>query len=138
MTITSAIDNPKLHPGIAAATLEMPATGAAGFAESLLAAGKPAGDDTDEKRAQVREAAQQFVASAFLKPMFAQVRNSPFKSDLMHGGQGEQMFGEQLDTHLADRMVQRMNFPLVDAVERYMLGSGQPKPQAGQGVNLHG
>ncbi|MEX0652916.1 MAG: hypothetical protein WD534_16555 [Phycisphaeraceae bacterium] len=88
---------------------------------------------------QVREAAEQLVASAFILPFLQQVRNESLGSDLFHGGYAEDAFGQQLDTHLADDFVHSGNFPLVDAVEQYMTKRGVPAAEAlGRQVNLHG
>jgi Rod binding domain-containing protein len=63
---------------------------------------------------KLREATAQFVSTAFLMPMLKQVREDPFKSDLFHGGQGEEVFGAQLDQKMADNIATSANFPLVD------------------------
>ena len=63
---------------------------------------------------KLREATAQFVATAFLTPMLKQVRNDPFKSELFHGGQGEKIFGAQLDEQMADEIASSPSFPLVD------------------------
>ncbi len=66
------------------------------------------------KAKQLREVTAQFVATAFLMPMLKQVREDPFKTEMFHGGQGEKVFGAQLDQTLADRIAQSPAFPLVD------------------------
>lgn len=48
--------------------------------------------------------ARVWVAQTFYGQMLKQMRNSPFRSDLMDGGRGGQMFAAQLDQHLAERM----------------------------------
>ena len=65
---------------------------------------------------KVRQAAQQLVSSAFILPMLQQMRDDPFKSDLFHGGRGEEVFAQQWNTIVADDMVKSSNFPVVDAV----------------------
>lgn len=77
---------------------------------------------------QARTAAEQFVATAFVVPMLAQMRNDPFRSDLFHGGFAEDAFQGQLDTILADRMTQRADLPLVDSILDYILNT-HAKPQ---------
>ena len=77
---------------------------------------------------QARAAAEQFVATAFIVPMLAQMRNDPFRSDLFHGGFAEDAFQSQLDTILADRVTQRANLPLVDSILDRVLNTGA-KPQ---------
>jgi creatinine amidohydrolase/Fe(II)-dependent formamide hydrolase-like protein len=92
---------------------------------------------TDKQKAEIRDAAQKLVSSALILPMLAQVRESSLKSDLFHGGFSEDAFGAQLDTELADRMVAKSNFPIVDAIYRKMTGQ-MNTPIKGQEVNLHG
>ena len=77
-----------------------------------------------EKRNAI-DAANQLVSMAFLKPLLAQARQSPFKSDLFSGGQGEAAFQQQLDTILADRMAQRVNYSIGEAVYKQFAGSRQ-------------
>ncbi len=61
-----------------------------------------------ESDAAAKEKAQtvgnQLVATAMIQPILAELRNSPFKSDLFDGGRAEEVFGQQLDTTLADRI----------------------------------
>lgn len=84
---------------------------------------------------QVRQLAGQLVSVALIKPMLAQARNSPFKSDLLHGGQGETIFQEHLDTVLSDRIAKRTELPIVDAMyRRLMMRMGQPVHGVGAGV----
>lgn len=64
----------------------------------------------------IREAAEQLVATTFIQPILAKAREDPFKVERFHGGQGEKIFGGQLDTILADRIVKKSNFPLVDRI----------------------
>ena len=77
---------------------------------------------------EAREAAEQLVASALLMPLLKEARNSTLKGELFHGGRGEEAFGQQLDTILADRMVQAANFPLVDRLVQTLTTAGRPQP----------
>lgn len=65
-----------------------------------------------------REAAQQLVSIALVQPVLAQMRRDPFRTDMFHGGFAEDAFGARLDSILAERITQRSNLPLVDAIER--------------------
>jgi hypothetical protein len=86
------------------------------------AAGLGFGDVLREADAQaakpdrLREAAAELVSVAMLLPMLKAARNDPFKSDLFHGGQGEEAFGAQLDQEMATRMGRSMKMPVIDAV----------------------
>lgn len=65
---------------------------------------------------EVEQAARQLVGLALFKPLLEQAHQSPFKTDLFHGGAGEDAFQGQLDQLLADRMAQRPDYPLVKAI----------------------
>jgi len=82
------------------------------FADTLARAGGKPGVE------EARQAASDLVATSFIKPMLAQMRDSPFKSDLFHGGSGEDRFAEHLDTELAQRIAGRMSLSLTDAITR--------------------
>ena len=69
----------------------------------------------------MREAAAELVSAAFIRPMLAEARRDPFKSDLFHGGRGEEIFGQQLDGILADRITTAANFPLTDAIVQHFV-----------------
>jgi Rod binding domain-containing protein len=102
-----------------------------GFAQALASQGG-AGIDRD---AQIREAAEQLVATTFILPLLQQIRSDPFKSDLFHGGFAEDAFGQQLDTILADRIAQRTGGPgtsIADAVYRSI------NRQVNKGFDVHG
>ena len=87
---------------------------------AIASTGSKVEDTNEEKQTElqdkVRKAAEQLVASAFVLPMLQQMRNDPFKSDLMHGGSGEDLFGQMWDTRVADDMVKRQGFDLVDKI----------------------
>ncbi len=96
------------------------------FAQQLKHAQASAGDASaltggglsPERAETLRTAAEQLVATTFVQPMLAKMREDPFKSDLFHGGQAEEVFGQQLDTLLAERVTSRADFSIVDAVYR--------------------
>jgi len=104
------------------------------------------GEATGENE-ELRNAANQLVSVAFIKPLMAQMRQSPFKNDMFQGGQGETIFQEHLDTVLADRISSRSNFAIADAVYRKIAGqkhnatapasNASPAPSLGR-VNLNG
>lgn len=114
------------------------------FNELLQAHGSntPSSDNmTDEQK--IRLAAQQLVATTLLKPIFSQIRQDPFKSDLFNGGRTEKIFGEQLDNILADRMVKKQGFGLVDSVYNNFMKNAQKAisldaQNIQQGIDLHG
>lgn len=92
---------------------------------------------SDKQKDEVRHAAEQLVSSALILPMLQQIRETSLKSDLFHGGFSEDAFGAQLDTELADRMVAKSNFAIVDAIYRKMTGQNNVAPK-GKEINLRG
>lgn len=126
---------------IAPAGAEPPRTGArpAGlrdWATHFSQAIKPDDTATDREQlsreAQADKAASEFVAGALVRPLLSQARNDPFKSKLFHGGQAEEMFGQQLDGVLADRITQSARFPITEAVRKQLLGDPRLHAQAPQ------
>lgn len=102
---------------------------AAGFAEKLSGAmTAPRRRGPQGPWGQARQAAEQLVATTLVQPLLQQMRNDPLRSDLMHGGLTEDAFGAQLDTELADRIVRRAHWPIVerivDTVTRRLQGGG--------------
>ena len=101
------------------------ATGSAASFESML-------DAAGQRSQQIGEAGDQLVSTAFVLPLLSQLRDSPFKSEMFDGGQAEQIFGQQLDTILADRITSSANFGISDALVR------QFDPAAASKVDLRG
>ena len=89
-------------------------------------------------RKKVREASQQFVASAFILPMLQQMSSDPLLSDLMHGGFAEDAWQSQLNTILADRITMRSNLPLVDAIEEKIMKQYDAIESGRKALNTHG
>ncbi len=70
---------------------------------ALIAAGRaPAANDP----AMVQRTAGQMVSELFLVPLLSEMRKLPFGKDFGGGGRAEEVFGEQLDTRLADIVAQ--------------------------------
>lgn len=89
-------------------------------------------------RKRARDAASQLVATALVQPVLAELRSSPFKSELFHGGRGEEVFGQQLDTLLAERIAGSPGFAASDAVARQLSGGEGARATRETGVNTHG
>lgn len=120
-----------IHATTPAQLLAAGAPADAAFAQ-LLHTADPATDRTPRSTdAQTREAAESLVASTFIGPLLAQVRQDPFRSDLFHGGLAEDIFAAQLDSTLAQRITHATAMPLVDAVYNRVLAHGGK-------VNTHG
>lgn len=86
----------------------------AGFAAALERAAE-SGELPDGGDDPVRDQLKQLVAETFIAPMLKMARDDPFKSDLFHGGSGEDLFGQQLDQEMTKRLGESMRLPFVDA-----------------------
>ena len=78
--------------------------------------------DASAKTNDLRTAATQFVSSAFVLPVLAQLRQSPLapKAGPFAFNDVDKRFGPLLDQHLADRVTQAARFSIVDTiVNRY-------------------
>jgi hypothetical protein len=73
-------------------------------------------DEQSLRYRRARKAAEQFVAQTFFSPIFKQMRASPFKSELLGGGRGGEVFSSMLDGVLAERMGRGVGGELVDAL----------------------
>jgi len=62
------------------------------------------------------EAARTLVAEAFVKPVFASMRDGGFAADGFKPGAGEKRFRPLLDDALAGTVVESSNFALVERV----------------------
>lgn len=78
--------------------------------------------DAQLRHAEAKQAAEQFVASSLIFPLLKQMQNDPFKTDLFHGGFGEDAFMQQWNQVIADRMTQRADLPIVREVENRLMG----------------
>lgn len=65
-----------------------------------------------------REAAEELVASAFIEPVLAQLRESNDAAPPFAPGDAERRFGPLLDAEIARRIVRSEGYGLVDAVAR--------------------
>lgn len=82
--------------------------------------------------AQLREASEMYVSTAFIMPMFERLRNDPLAANLFHGGRGEKIFQQQLDQVLSDRIAGATRFDLVDSIYKQLEPALKPK------VDTHG
>ncbi len=76
--------------------------------------------DAQHKPDEARESAEQLIGIALFMPLLKEIQDNPFKSELMHGGRGEDVFAERLHAQLADGLGRRMGGDLVDAVVKRM------------------
>lgn len=69
-----------------------------------------------DPRALAREAAKTLVTEAFVKPVFAALRDGTLAADGFKPGTAERRFRPLLDAALAEKVVEGSNFALVDTV----------------------
>lgn len=67
---------------------------------------------------RLREAAGKTVGSAFYGTVFQMMRESPFKTNIGHGGRGEEVFAAQLHGVLAERLGESRRSNLSDILYR--------------------
>jgi len=79
---------------------------------SLVSKRLPDSSQHDQLTAQ----AQKWVAQTFFGTLLKQVRNSPFRSELMDGGRGGQVFGSMYDQRLAEPMARGAGSKLVNSI----------------------
>ena len=118
---------------------QMRADRAQGFGAALRAAeARPAGapdraanahaPTNTSPDADAREWAQKFVATHLVRPLFAQFRKDPLRSEMFHGGFGEEVFQAHLDEILADRFVASSRLSVVDQVFDRITRRGRHAP----------
>lgn len=61
-------------------------------------------------------AARQLVGASFFGTLLKQMHNSPFKSEILSGGRGEEAFSPLMDQHLIERMSRGTGDKLVKAI----------------------
>lgn len=122
---------PRARPGIDAGA----GAGTGARFDQLL--GRASGDAfarTDDEQL-ARQSAEQLVASVFVEPVLAQLRETNRAAPPFAPTRGEQMFNELLDRRLAEDIVKAGQFPLVDRVARDLLhAGGSPATARAEGV----
>ncbi|MHC4994234.1 MAG: rod-binding protein [Planctomycetota bacterium] len=106
-------------------------SGGAGFAGALSkqiagpdGASQKADGDADNTKERFRAAARELVGMTFVLPILKMARQDPFKTELFHGGQGEEMFGARFDELMANQIASRLDTGLGDAIYRKFTGQG--------------
>ncbi len=90
------------------------------FSQSLA---RPDADPKASAAQRAREGAEQLVAAAFLTPLLKDFRESTWAEGPFKATRGERMFRSIGDAEVARKMVQRGDWPLVDAVARRLLAN---------------
>lgn len=117
-----------LSPGGAAAE---PQAGAAPVADAASAT------PTARQRAdaKLREKLGEFSGGVFYATLIQEMEKSTFKTELMHGGRGEEAFRGQLTQHLAQRMGRAPHDPVTNRLyqaARKRLAAATPAASTGE------
>ena len=78
---------------------------------------------TPEQIEEAREAAAQWVGVAFFQPLLDQMQDDPLRTDLFHGGYGERVWSQELNSILRERMAEASSFELADVIVDRLMGS---------------
>lgn len=95
---------------------------------SVLGKAQAKADETPEEFA--RRSAESFVAIGLIQPLLQQLRESNHAAPPFAPTGGEKQFQGLMDAELAQRMVQRTNFPLVERITAKLLEKHNAKPAA--------
>jgi hypothetical protein len=147
------MDVQALQKGSSSTAAPWPGSGASGqqFSNALgasatasataLAATTATASSASAAQAKAYKAAQDLVAVTLFQPMLKQMHQDPFKVAMFHGGQGEDAFQQQLDSLLAQRMTQKANPPIVNAIYQSLM-KAQARRTGGssshRGIDLNG
>jgi len=82
-------------------------------------------DGAETMPEQARQAAKEFVAIAFVQPVLKSLRESNNAAEPFAPTQAERAFQPMLDAQIAQRIVERQDYDLVDAVTRQLLRHAQ-------------
>jgi Rod binding domain-containing protein len=78
---------------------------------------------------------RKWVALSFFEPILKQMRDSPFRSNLLDGGSGGKAFESLYDQRLAERMASDASDSLVKSIVRRIEGSQAYARQARASMN---
>jgi Rod binding domain-containing protein len=81
-----------------------------------------AGAHAASERELATEQARNWVGMTFFGALLKQMRSSPFKTDVLSGGRGEEVFAAQLDQVLSQRMARGAGSDLVDSLVKSLMG----------------
>ena len=93
------------------------------------------GEMRELDRQTARRAVGQLVSWALIVPVLSSLRQSPFATGPFAPGAAERRFGPLLDWHIADRITEAANFPLIDAMVDRLAPPAASEP-AGPGPGL--
>lgn len=88
----------------------------------VLRQGVTPGATNAQKRDALHVAVNEIVGRTFFGSMLKMARNSAFKSDIGHGGRGEEIFRAQLDDELVQRISRSSNVDFLDAMYDRLAG----------------
>jgi hypothetical protein len=95
--------------------------------DALVTLGRPPTGDDPRTRDQ---AAVSLVSTLFFQPLLEEMRKLPFGGEIGHGGRGEDVFGGQLDRHMADAVAASGAGGMARAVRSYIEAKIDPAKRA--------
>ena len=107
----------KIDPTHAASGFS-PVLSTAGSAEFSSALGRVTAQRPED---QIRQAAEQLIATSLVQPILASMSQSPFREGVFAPGPIEERFTPLLHRHLSDRIVASANFGLVEALTDHLV-----------------
>ena len=106
------------YPSVYEERLHQPETT---FEKALLSSNATKYGASESSEEVVQEAIEQLVATTLIQPIFASMRDDPFRSDLFHGGLAEDMFGSQMDMMMSDQITKAAKFGFVEVLHRLLM-----------------
>lgn len=91
-------------------------------------------DSRADAKGSARQAAEDFVAMAFVEPLLSQLRESNDAAPPFAPGAAERQFGEIMDQVLSRQIVRASRFPLVERLESDMITRGEALRRVRGGV----
>jgi Rod binding domain-containing protein len=90
------------------------------------------------KHDQLIQQTRKWVAIAFFEPMLKQMRQSPFHSKLLDGGEGGEAFASMYDERLSEKMSSSASDTLVNSIVRKIEAKKAYEKQSKNGVRTEG
>lgn len=97
--------------------------------EALSRTARTATSEASADEKKMRGVVGEFAGMAFYQTLLSQARNTSLRSDLFHGGRGEEVFGSRFDALLAERLAEADQPGLVDAIYQSMTRDQAPRTE---------
>jgi Rod binding domain-containing protein len=88
------------------------------------------------KHQKLIQQTRKWVAMSFFEPMLKQMRESPFHSDLLDGGEGGKAFASMYDERLSEKIASDASDSLVKSIVKKIEGGKAYARQAQSAIDL--